>query len=134
MNQMAVRELHRPVRRRGEPDSPTPRIEFAHFNVLAVLIGFGAMEQRAFYTESPGCYSSSQDAMGDVCRVLPVMAKRGGGILCCRHSMHECRRAKRRLGNRPTIEIESNVLGQWNVVGCCQFHKQVVWVLRVYNR
>src|SRR6266498_2630755 len=53
MNQMAVRELHRPVRCWREPDSPAPRIELAHFNVFAVLIGFGAMEQRAFNTESP---------------------------------------------------------------------------------
>ena len=131
---MAVRELHRPIRCWGEPDSSAPRIELTHFNVFAVLIRFGAVEERAFDAEAPGCYSSRQDAVGDVCRVLPVMAKRGGWILCCRHSMHECRRAKRRLGNRAAIEIESDLLRQLNVVGSRELHKQVVRVLGVDNR
>src|SRR4030095_6460518 len=44
IDQMSIRELHRPIRRRCEPDSPTPGIQFATLNILAVFIRLCAMK------------------------------------------------------------------------------------------
>src|SRR5213083_1578249 len=48
--------------------------------------------------------------------------------------MHECRRPESGLGNRSAIEIKRHMLRQLNVVGGCKFHKQVMGMLRIYDR
>src|SRR5690242_18711906 len=93
----------------GEPTrvgiQPTPGI----VEVGAIFIGLATIEPRRFELQAAGEQSRREDAVGDVRRVLPVVAEGGEGVRFRGWAVREGDRAERRLAHRGEIKEKSEV-------------------------
>src|SRR5207249_9968397 len=74
------------------------------------------------------------DAESDMCRILPVMAKRRVGIVHCRWAMHECGRPKRWFAGITEIQIRAQIVIEFLRQAQRQFVEEIVRVLSIVQR
>src|SRR6266478_8492917 len=88
---VTVRNLPRQILRRVPRNAAAVRIELWLIKIVTVFVRFAPGENAAFDFHISPNKTRRSDAESDMCRILPVMAKRRVGIVHRRWAMHECR-------------------------------------------
>src|ERR1051326_6533296 len=104
------------------------------FEVVTILVGLTAVEDRAFEFE-PAIREPGRDhAETDVTRILQVMRQRRRCVLRGRGSMHECVWSECRLARITGVDKPTRTLAGGHRIARAQLHEQIVWVLKMTKR
>src|SRR6266540_4846286 len=96
-----------------------------------MLVRLCAVEHRSLDGNGFPARAERGDVEGDVRRILPVMAERGGGVLSRGGPMHERGGTDHRLTDGRELDPRGPVACERKTIRCRKIHEEVVRVLMV---
>jgi hypothetical protein len=129
--QESIGALDRPGRTRPKPHASGPRVERTEVDVVAILVGLAASEDRTF-DRNPFVIDAAEDhAVGDMRRIEDVMRQRRRRILDRGCAVHERDGTERRFADGAGDDRERGLVGERNAPRGSQLHQQIVRMLMV---
>ena len=129
--QIAVRGLQRPVRSKPEPHARRPRVRRAEIEVVAMLVGFAAMEYGSFEGQRPAIDAGEHHAARQVCRVEYMVRQRRRRILRARRPVHERRRTECGVAHRRGGKRRVHAPAERHAPRRRQLHEEIVRMLMI---
>src|SRR5438445_11130199 len=98
---VATTDLQRPVLCRVVRKTHRSRVQFAGFDVVAILVGLAPSKSGAFDFHVAEHVTERYDSVRDMGGIEPMVGDWRFGIILAREALHERRRAKRGLARQP---------------------------------